>query len=335
MSELGNQLRNARIEKGYTLNTLQQKTKIQKKYLQAIEEGQFSQMPGQFYVRAFIKQYADMVGLNGDALLIEHEDELNATAPETLEKEEEEQILPSRSQKYNDTKQSQFDQIASYIPMVLLITLILFIIGTLIYAIMTLGQKDKQETVEEENTALVNKLEPESVSFENDTSQKEEDSSDESIDDNQIKVGEEVMTLMTEPSEETHYQLEGKASNYEFEVKAKSYVWVGLYENDVIQEDVAVNEGESIKYTPSDNANSVRIRLGYPEGGEIFVNGKKINIVSDYIKETVVFDVATSDEAMDETESTEEAMTLDIPSEEENNESTGFQGPEVYNTEEN
>ncbi len=40
MSELGTRLREARVEKGYTLNTLQQMTKIQKKYLQAIEEGQ-------------------------------------------------------------------------------------------------------------------------------------------------------------------------------------------------------------------------------------------------------------------------------------------------------
>lgn len=30
MSELGSKLRDARIERGYTLNTLQQKTKIQK-----------------------------------------------------------------------------------------------------------------------------------------------------------------------------------------------------------------------------------------------------------------------------------------------------------------
>ena len=53
MSELGNKLRDARIEKGYTLNTLQQMTKIQKKYLQAIEEGQFDQMPGAFCTRVF------------------------------------------------------------------------------------------------------------------------------------------------------------------------------------------------------------------------------------------------------------------------------------------
>lgn len=330
MSELGNQLRNARIEKGYTLNTLQQKTKIQKKYLQAIEEGQFSQMPGQFYVRAFVKQYADMVGLNGDALLLEHEAELNETVSDTIEnQDDEEQIIPSRTQKYNETKQSQFDQIASYIPMVLLISLILFIIGTLIYAIMTLGKDEKDDVVEEENTALVSKLEPESVSVEEESKEvKEESQSKDTLDENQIKVGKEVMTLVTGPNEETHYQLEGSPANYEIEVKASAFVWVGIYENDVIQQDVAVNDGESVNYTPTQNATSIRIRLGYPEGATIYVNGEKVNITSDFIKETVVFDVGTSES------SSEEGMSLDL-SAEEATESTGFQGPAVYNTEGN
>lgn len=327
MSELGNQLRNARIEKGYTLNTLQQKTKIQKKYLQAIEEGQFSQMPGQFYVRAFIKQYADMVGLNGDALLLEHEDELNDNITDDIEQEEEEQILPSRTQKYNETKQSRFDQIASYIPMVLLISLILFIIGTLIYAISALSKDEKQEVVEEENTALVNKLEPESVSIEEETTEKSQEQTEEPLNDNQIKVGKEIMTLMTDPTEETHYQFEGNPSNYEIEVKATSFVWVGIYEDEVMKEDIAVNEGESVKYTAQDNASSIRVRLGYPEGAEIFVNGKKVDIVSEYMKETVVFDVAQAAETSDE------GMNLDIPTQEQED-SSGFQTPGGYNTEE-
>lgn len=39
MSELGNKLRDARIEKGYTLNTLQQMTKIQKNIYKPLKKG--------------------------------------------------------------------------------------------------------------------------------------------------------------------------------------------------------------------------------------------------------------------------------------------------------
>src|SRR5690606_37042073 len=44
-------------------------TKIRVRYLEAIEEENFSVLPGNFYVRAFIKSYAEAVGLNPDEIL--------------------------------------------------------------------------------------------------------------------------------------------------------------------------------------------------------------------------------------------------------------------------
>lgn len=78
-------LKEARIAKGYSLDDLQEKTKIQKRYLSAIEEGNYGVMPGTFYVRAFIKQYAEAVDLDPTELLETYKTELptNKTA-ETL-----------------------------------------------------------------------------------------------------------------------------------------------------------------------------------------------------------------------------------------------------------
>lgn len=75
-TEIGNKLRQARQAKGYTLDDLQQITKIQKRYLIAIEDEKFDELPGDFYVRAFVKQYANTVGLDGDELLKEYDDDL-------------------------------------------------------------------------------------------------------------------------------------------------------------------------------------------------------------------------------------------------------------------
>lgn len=69
MSDLGELLKKARLEKGMNLEELQETTKIQKRYLEAIEEGNFGILPGNFYVRAFIKSYSEAVGLNPDDVL--------------------------------------------------------------------------------------------------------------------------------------------------------------------------------------------------------------------------------------------------------------------------
>ncbi|AXX64824.1 helix-turn-helix domain-containing protein [Bombilactobacillus bombi] len=87
MGEIGEKLRSARLERGYTIDDLQKKTKIQKRYLVAIEEEKFDQLPGDFYVRAFVKQYAESVGLDSKALLQEFGDEIPQVQPEEVQPE--------------------------------------------------------------------------------------------------------------------------------------------------------------------------------------------------------------------------------------------------------
>lgn len=76
VSELGQVLKRAREDKQLTLEDIQRETKIQRRYLEAIEQGRFQALPGHFYVRAFIKSYAEAVGLNAEALFNEYINEL-------------------------------------------------------------------------------------------------------------------------------------------------------------------------------------------------------------------------------------------------------------------
>ncbi len=72
LSDLGEVLRRARLEKGLSLDELTEVTKIQKRYLEAVEDGNFDMLPGAFYTRAFIKNYADHVGLDSSQLLAQY-----------------------------------------------------------------------------------------------------------------------------------------------------------------------------------------------------------------------------------------------------------------------
>ncbi|WP_181438825.1 RodZ domain-containing protein [Paenibacillus sambharensis] len=84
MSELGNLLKNAREEKGYSLEDIQDLTKIRKRYLEAIEEGNYAVLPGNFYVRAFVKNYAETVGLDAEEVLSMYQQEIPSKASEPI-----------------------------------------------------------------------------------------------------------------------------------------------------------------------------------------------------------------------------------------------------------
>ncbi|MBU8877904.1 DUF4115 domain-containing protein [Bacillus sp. FJAT-29790] len=79
MTELGSRLKEARLAKDMSLDDLQIVTKIQKRYLMGIEEGNYSMMPGKFYVRAFIKQYAEAVGIEPEELFEQYKAEIPST----------------------------------------------------------------------------------------------------------------------------------------------------------------------------------------------------------------------------------------------------------------
>lgn len=82
MSELGALLKRAREEKSLSLDDIQELTKIRKRYLQAIESGDYSVLPGTFYVRAFVKNYSETVGLEPDEVLRLYQHEIPAAQVE-------------------------------------------------------------------------------------------------------------------------------------------------------------------------------------------------------------------------------------------------------------
>lgn len=129
MSELGTALKQARQEKGMTLEDIESKTKIQKRYLQSIEEGEFDQLPGNFYTRAFIKNYAETVGLDPNVLLNEYGHEIPKSSQEPSQV-----ILPSRTRQsaglsFKSAKRRQTDsQFNSLLPKIIIIVVLLLIL---------------------------------------------------------------------------------------------------------------------------------------------------------------------------------------------------------------
>ncbi len=69
MDEIGHILREARENKGLSLEEAQAKTRISVRYLTALENGQYSALPTAVHVRGFLRNYARFLGLDPQPLL--------------------------------------------------------------------------------------------------------------------------------------------------------------------------------------------------------------------------------------------------------------------------
>ncbi len=65
IKSLGDRLRQERERQGLTIEDIAQKTYIRKRYLEAVESGDHSVLPGEVYVKGFLRSYAEALGLNG------------------------------------------------------------------------------------------------------------------------------------------------------------------------------------------------------------------------------------------------------------------------------
>ena len=70
MSTLGEQLRGQRERKGITLEQAAVDTRIREKFLKALEDGDYSSLPGAVYTRGFLRNYADYLDLATDELVV-------------------------------------------------------------------------------------------------------------------------------------------------------------------------------------------------------------------------------------------------------------------------
>ena len=72
MFEIGSSLREARLRKGLDFRELEQETKIRAKYLRHLEDEEFDALPGETYVKGFLRAYADFLGLDGQLYVDEY-----------------------------------------------------------------------------------------------------------------------------------------------------------------------------------------------------------------------------------------------------------------------
>ncbi len=148
LSELGQHLKEVREQKQISLDDLQRTTKIQKRYLIAIEEGRFDTLPGLFYARAFVKTYAETIGLDPDPLFEQYRNELPNPQREAV-------TLPSRAERTKSAVAPKSRAKRSSILPAMMAIVFLFVIVVAIWLMLQWGGGTNDEPVSPDETANV------------------------------------------------------------------------------------------------------------------------------------------------------------------------------------
>jgi cytoskeletal protein RodZ len=278
MSEIGKALKSARIEKGYTLDDLQQITKIQKKYLIAIEEEDFSVLPGDFYVRAFIKQYAETVGLDSAVLL-------NQLKPKVKPADEPEMTrAKTKNDKANFQRTDRFNHFLSLLPTIIIVVVVVVILGS-IYAVAWNNHRKNSSTQQIESSKV-------SVSSSKNSSKRSKNSSAVSKSNSKKtsstkkntkkQTTEQKIKLSSNSGSSFIYELTlSKQQKSSIVVAASDKSWTAVSIDGSQQWQGTLASGQSHTVAVPASATKITFNLGNSKATEIKINGKKFNFLND------------------------------------------------------
>ncbi|MFC7784300.1 MULTISPECIES: helix-turn-helix domain-containing protein [unclassified Rossellomorea] len=288
VTELGNRLKEARESKGYSLDDLQKITKIQKRYLIGIEEGSYDAMPGKFYVRAFIKQYCEAVGLPPEVIFEEHKDEIPTTY------EDEIPVSLSRVQSRKSVSESS-TKVFDFLPKLLIA---LFVIGALIAVWVfwqgKVGDKapETQGSENQEQVAVDENKTAEGDKPEEETEDKEESkpSDDEKADEEQEQKPEQSLEAVNTAGKKTTYDLKN-ADEFKLQLSAKGDTWIGVYNTkDELLFEGLLKEGNKKDFDFSSDKLAYLV-IGNAANTDILVNGKQLEYkvsATDVVRQDIV-----------------------------------------------
>ncbi|PEU94871.1 helix-turn-helix domain-containing protein [Bacillus cereus] len=281
MTELGQKLKEARGTKGLSIDQLHEITKIQKRHLIAIEEGNYDVLPGAFYARAFIKQYADAVGLNGEELLVEYQ----STIPQS-EKRDVPQV--STGQKTQETMQKSSSwPIADHMPKIL-VALLVIAVGVVIWFVFQAltGKSDEKVPNAQSEKIEVKKAENSPLDTKKDEVKAEEPKKEEPKKEEQPAqpTGQQEVKVVGTTGKVSTLEIHNNKT-LELEISAKGTSYVDVKDdagNEILN--ATVQDGQTEKRDLS-TTKEVRLNIGNATNVEVKLNGQVVAYPLDPEKE--------------------------------------------------
>jgi cytoskeletal protein RodZ len=262
---IGETLRKARIDKKISLDELQQRTKIQKRYLLAIEENDFHELPSDYYLRTFIRQYADEVKLDGNYLIdvLDGKDRPMPTYPEL------ETVDGLRKNKHVESPTRA--RFKATLPMILLGLVALAIISVVGY----MTWLDHQETaIIPENSSVQVERSDVSSSVAEKVSSSQPKPVESSKEPEKPKM---AFTMENNTTNAATMKVEHAEKPLKISFTGTERVWVGVQVNGALTYQKTLEKGESeTTELPADTAQAV-ITVGMAKYAEVKINDQALD----------------------------------------------------------
>lgn len=271
---IGQKLRQARLDNNISLEELQQITKIQKKYLEAIENDMYDLLPGTFYVRAFIRQYAAAVGEDGDYLVAVFDGKIDPYAPARESIVEE--IQESRTEVHEEGFISRF---LSGLPAIILGLVAIAILIVVFYQMWVDKNSEpmianSQPSVIQSTTSLSTETSTsESISSTNSsaTSESTEQSSSSS------EQEQAMISFDSESGNAAYMTVKNIESPVEVSFEGQNGpCWLGIMVDGAYVFEATLNEGDKQETNLPDNATNATIILGASSNVKVKVAGEEL-----------------------------------------------------------
>lgn len=306
MDEIGQKLREARLEKGYTLDDLQQITKIQKRYLIAIEEGHFDALPGDFYVRAFIKQYAQVVGLDAAALMEQYQQDIPEVKPENVVPDPEDS--PTRT---TTKPQSRGARLRRFLPQIIIAVAAVVIIAV-VYGLTLTSQRSNDTTSDIPVSKSSTKDDSDSIASSKKSSSKSSSSSSKTSSSSSSKTTSKSSIKKTTSKKSSSKfsiskpSVSGSTQNFTLShfpnsgnkvtLKASSgTAWVSVSVSGTTTWQGTLESGKSHTVSLASGTTAFTVSTGNAPATSVTINGKKAALKSSTsVVQTLTFDASSS-----------------------------------------
>ncbi len=142
---IGEVLKDKRTELGLGLSEAERLTNIPKLYIIALETGDYKALPGDFYIKAYLKQYAEKLDLDADQIMLAYEKDGSMSVEDHEDIQETYRFVkPSERVEEEEEEESNKPAWRHYVPIILLSAVALAIVGS-VTAVVLLTRPPKPD----------------------------------------------------------------------------------------------------------------------------------------------------------------------------------------------